>query len=146
MSDRSAAPLTLGFMPLVDCAPLVVAREKGFAANEGLAVSLVRERSWANIRDRVMLGHFDAAQMLGPMPIASTLGIGHVEAPMIAPFSLGLGGNAITLSPAVFAEMQAAGASLGLGPAEMGKTLATGVARRRNASAGPLPLAVGHPL
>jgi ABC-type nitrate/sulfonate/bicarbonate transport system substrate-binding protein len=145
MNDRSAAPLTLGFIPLVDCAPLVVAREKGFAAIEGLSVSLVRERSWANIRDRVMLGHFDAAQMLGPMPIASTLGIGHVETPMVAPFSLGLGGNAITVSPAVFAEMQAAGASLGFGPAEVGKALANVVVRRWSAGAGPLTLAVVHP-
>src|SRR5579864_4076241 len=121
--NGAGVPLTLGFIPLVDCAPLVVAREKGFAAAEGLSLSLVREKSWANIRDRVMLGHFDAAQMLGPMPIASTLGIGHVATPMIAPFSLGLGGNAITFSPAVFAEMEAVGASLALGPAEMGRAL-----------------------
>ena len=64
--------LTLGFIPLVDCAPLVVAAEMGFAAAEGLQLDLVRETSWANIRDRVMLGHFQAAHMLGPMPIAST--------------------------------------------------------------------------
>ena len=143
--DRSLTPLTLGFIPLVDCSPLVVAREKGFAAAEGLSLLLVRETSWANIRDRVMLGHFDAAQMLGPMPIASTLGIGHVETPMIAPFSLGLGGNAITLSPAVFAEMEAAGASLGLGPEAMGKRLASVVARRRQQGGAPLTLAVVHP-
>ena len=100
--ERSAAgggahQLTLGFIPLVDCAPLVVAAEMGFAAAEGLALDLVRETSWANIRDRVMLGHFHAAHMLGPLPIASTLGIGsHIEAPMVAPFSFGLGGNAVT--------------------------------------------------
>jgi NitT/TauT family transport system ATP-binding protein len=145
MNERSDAPLNLGFIPLVDCAPLVVAREKGFAAAEGLSLSLVREKSWANIRDRVMLGHFDAAQMLGPMPIASTLGIGHVATPMIAPLSLGLGGNAITVSPAIFAEMEAVGASLALGPAEMGKALASVVARRRNGGGAPLTLAVVHP-
>lgn len=145
MKERSAVSLTLGFIPLVDCAPLVVAAEKGFAAAEGLSLSLARETSWANIRDRVMLGHFDAAQMLGPMPIASSLGIGHVETPMIAPFSLGLGGNAITVSPAVFAEMEAAGAGLALGPAEMGKALASVVARRRNGGGAPLTLAVVHP-
>jgi len=141
-----AAHLTLGFIPLVDCAPLVVAREKGFAAAEGLSLTLVRETSWANIRDRVMLAHFDAAQMLGPMPIASTLGIGHVEVPMIAPFSLGLGGNAITLSTQVFAEMQeAARAVLAAGPAEMGRALESAVARRRSKGEAPLTLAVVHP-
>ena len=46
----------------------------------------MRETSWANIRDRVVVGHFDAAHMLGPMPIASTLGIGHLKVPMVAPF------------------------------------------------------------
>jgi ABC-type nitrate/sulfonate/bicarbonate transport system substrate-binding protein len=129
VGDGSSVHLTLGFIPLVDCAPLVVAVEKGFAAAEGLSLSLVRETSWANIRDRVMLAHFDAAQMLGPMPIASTLGIGHVEAAMIAPFSLGLGGNAITVSPEIFAEMSVAGASLtsapfGDGPCARGRHFA----------------------
>jgi two-component system, oxyanion-binding sensor len=143
--DDRSIPLTLGFIPLVDCAPLVVAKEKGFAAAEGLSLSLVRETSWANIRDRVMLAHFDAAQMLGPMPIASTLGIGHGETPMIAPFSLGLGGNAITVSPELFAGMEAAGASLNSGPAEMGHALASVVSRRHERGGAPLTLAVVHP-
>ncbi|QEN88667.1 ABC transporter substrate-binding protein [Labrys sp. KNU-23] len=139
------ADLTLGFIPLVDAAPLVVAREKGFAAAEGLELRLARETSWANIRDRVMLGHFDAAHMLGPMPIASTLGIGHVEVPMIAPFSLGLGGNAITLTPQLFARMEEEGAHLADGPAAIGTALAKVVASRQAAGQGPLALAVVHP-
>ena len=145
MNGASPAALNLGFIPLVDCAPLIVAKEKGFAADEGLALTLTRERSWANIRDRVMLGHFDAAQMLGPMPIAATLGVGHVATPTIAPFSLGLGGNAITVSPAVFAEMEAAGADMASRPAEMGRALENAVFRRRNSGAPPLTLAVVHP-
>ena len=60
----------VGFIPLMDCAPLAVAAEKGYAADEGLDLRLVRETSWANIRDRVVVGHFDAAHMLGPMAIA----------------------------------------------------------------------------
>ncbi|MDQ0395324.1 CmpA/NrtA family ABC transporter substrate-binding protein [Labrys monachus] len=144
-SEDGSTPLTLGFIPLVDAAPLIVAKEKGFAAAEGLALALARETSWANIRDRVMLAHFDAAHMLGPMPIASTLGIGHVAVPMIAPFSLGLGGNAITLSPAVYEAMEAAGAELGAGPAAMGRAFAAVVARGREAGRGPLTLAVVHP-
>ncbi|GLS17323.1 nitrate transporter [Labrys miyagiensis] len=139
------AELTLGFIPLVDAAPLVVAKEKGFAADVGLSLTLARETSWANIRDRVMLGHFDAAHMLGPMPIASTLGIGHVEVPMAAPFSLGLGGNAITLSPAVFAAMEAEGATLAADPAAMGAALARVVAGLREAGRPALTLAVVHP-
>ncbi|KAB2877150.1 MAG: ABC transporter substrate-binding protein, partial [Bauldia sp.] len=111
-ATTGAHQLTLGFIPLVDCAPLVVAAEMGFAAAEGLALDLVRETSWANIRDRVMLGHFQAAHMLGPLPIASTLGIAsHLDVPMVAPFSLGLGGNAITASVRLFNEMKDAGAT-----------------------------------
>ncbi|WP_454811627.1 CmpA/NrtA family ABC transporter substrate-binding protein [Labrys neptuniae] len=139
------ADLTLGFIPLVDAAPLVVAKEKGFAAAEGLELKLARETSWANIRDRVMLGHFDAAHMLGPMPIASTLGLGHVEVPMIAPFSLGLGGNAITLAPTLFARMEEEGADLDAGPATIGAALAKVVAKRPAAGQAPLTLAVVHP-
>jgi len=139
------AELTLGFIPLVDAAPLVVAREKGFTAAEGLSLTLARETSWANIRDRVMLGHFDAAHMLGPMPIASTLGIGHVEVPMIAPLSLGLGGNAITLSPVVFDAMASEGATLSADPAAMGQALARVVERLRRAGRSALTLAVVHP-
>jgi ABC-type nitrate/sulfonate/bicarbonate transport system substrate-binding protein len=90
--------LQIGFIPLLDCAPLAVAREKGFAAAEGLSLSLVRESSWANIRDRLVVGHFDAAHMLGPMTVASTLGIRHIAVPVIAPLALGYGGNAITVS------------------------------------------------
>ena len=144
-STRAAVHLTLGFMPLVDAAPLIVARENGFAAAEGLTLTLVRETSWANIRDRVMLAHFDAAHMLGPMPIASTLGIGHVEVAMIAPFSLGLGGNAITVSPEIFAAMEQVGASLISGPAAMGQAFADVVRSRQRKGLAPLTLAVVHP-
>ena len=67
--------LTAGFLPLFDSALLVLAHEKGFAETEGLALRLIRETSWANIRDRSELGHFDLAVMLAPMPIAANLGL-----------------------------------------------------------------------
>ncbi len=102
----ASGALNIGFIPLVDCAPLVVAHEKGFARDEGLELTLTRETSWANIRDRVALGHFDAAHMLGPIPIASSLGIGRPPVAMVAPFSLGLGGNAITLRTSLFDAMR----------------------------------------
>jgi two-component system, oxyanion-binding sensor len=102
--------LVIGFIPLLDCASLVVAAERGFAAQEGLDLRLVRETSWANIRDRVIVGHFDAAHMLAPMTVASSLGIGHIKAPLIAPLSLGLGGNAITVSSALWDAMVREGA------------------------------------
>jgi nitrate/nitrite transport system ATP-binding protein len=65
--------LSLGFVPLTDCAPLVIAREKGFFAKHGLNVELSRESSWSNIRDKVCAGMLDGAQMLAAH--------GHIDEP-----------------------------------------------------------------
>ena len=70
------APLRIGFIPLVDAAALIVAVDKGFAAAEGLDVTLVREVSWSNVRDKLNIGLFDAAHLLAPVAIASSLGLG----------------------------------------------------------------------
>ena len=133
----------LGFIPLLDCASLVVAAERGFAAEEDLDLALVRETSWANIRDRVVVGHFDAAHMLGPMTVASTLGIGHVKVPVIAPFALGLGGNAITVSLRLWEQMAAEGASAGSDPGIHAAALRRVVASRQKAE--PLTFAMVYP-
>lgn len=90
--------ITVGFVPLVDCAVLVAAREVGFAHEEGLSLELVREPSWASLRDHLNLGFVDAAHALAPLPIASALGISQVRMDSIVPFVLGRGGNAITVS------------------------------------------------
>src|SRR5206468_2106757 len=89
----------IGFIPLVDASALIVAVDKGFATAEGLDVTLVREVSWSNVRDKLNIGRFDAAHLLAPVAIASSLGLGHVKLPIVAPFNLGLNGNAITVSP-----------------------------------------------
>lgn len=90
--------LRIGFLPLTDCAVLVAAQERGFFEKYGLNVSLQREVSWANIRDRVAFGELDAAHMLAPMPLAATLGIDGLGMPMQTAISIGLNGSAITLS------------------------------------------------
>jgi two-component system, oxyanion-binding sensor len=135
----------LGFIPLLDCASLVVAAERGFAAEEDLDLALVRETSWANIRDRVVIGHFDAAHMLGPMTVASTLGIGHVKVPVIAPFALGLGGNAITVSLRLWEQMTSEGASAGGNPGTHAAALKRVVASRMTAKREPLTFAMVYP-
>ena len=135
----------LGFIPLLDCASLVVAAERGFAARENLELALVRETSWANIRDRVVIGHFDAAHMLGPMVVASTLGIGHVKVPLIAPFALGLGGNAITVSSLLWEQMTQAGAAVGDCPSSHGAALKRVVESRERAHREPLTFAMVYP-
>src|SRR5689334_8537396 len=135
----------VGFIPLMDCAPLAVAVEKGFAAEEGLDLRLVRETSWANIRDRVVVGHFDAAHMLGPMAVASTLGVGHLKVPMAAPLSLGLGGNAITVSLRVWELMASEGVGLSAGPRALGEALRNVVRTRERANKQPFTFAMVYP-
>jgi NitT/TauT family transport system ATP-binding protein len=85
--------INAGFMPLLDSAILVALREEGFAEAEGISLSLTRETSWASIRDRMAVGHFDVAHMLAPMPIACNLGMTPLAAPTIVPMALGLGGR-----------------------------------------------------
>lgn len=112
-SDADARPeittVHAGIIPLLDCAPLVAAAEFGFAEKYGLELALSREQSWASIRDKVSIGYLDCAHMLGPMVLASTLGVGHVPTPLIAPMALGLNGNAITVSSNLHARLNAAG-------------------------------------
>lgn len=98
MSLPEKPDLVLGFTPLTDCAPLVVALEHGHFERFGLRVTLSCEPSWANIRDKLATGLLDAAQMLAPMPIASTLGVGPLHQAMVTALSLGLNGNTITVS------------------------------------------------
>jgi len=100
--------LRLGFIPLSDCAVLAVAVEKGFFRRHGVDVTLSREVSWANIRDKVAVGALDGAQMLAGMPLAAAAGIDPVASPLITAFSLDLNGNAITVSTEVWHRMRAA--------------------------------------
>ncbi|MED5602311.1 MAG: CmpA/NrtA family ABC transporter substrate-binding protein [Pseudomonadota bacterium] len=98
--------LTLGYMPLTDSLPLLAAAQLGFFRDQGLDVTLQEEVSWANIRDKVIVGQFDGAHMLAPMVMASTLGLGGLNKPLIAPYSLNLGGNGMTLSASLYRELE----------------------------------------
>lgn len=91
--------LTVGFLPLVDACLPILAREHGFAEAEGLSLRLVRDMSWATVLDRLLYGHSDAAHMVAPLAIATTLGRGRPAQPLSVPFVLGLNGNAITMHP-----------------------------------------------
>lgn len=107
IGDDRQRTLRAGFIPLVDASVLIAATEFGFAEREGLVLDLVRDVSWANVRDRLAFRQFDIAHMLSPMPVASMLELGSNPSPTVTPFSLGKGGNAITLSTRLFARMKA---------------------------------------
>jgi len=135
--------INIGFLPLLDSAVLVAAREKGFSEAEGIDLVLVREHSWASIRDRLAVGHFQAAHMLGPMPIAFNLGLAPLAAHTIAPMALGLGGNAVTVSRNLWAALRANGASEDFDAASAGTALRKVITAQRGK--GRPRFAVVHP-
>jgi two-component system, oxyanion-binding sensor len=112
-----------GFLPLLDSAVLIAASEKGFAAHEGLDLQLMRETSWATVRDRLSVGQLDVAHMLAPLPVAQNLGLSPLKNRIIVPFALGLGGNAITVSNAVYQKLQAIDPHCRKNPAQAGTAL-----------------------
>ncbi len=137
--------ITAGFMPLLDSAILVTAKEMGFAEAEGIDLTLVREMSWANIRDRLAVGHFQVAHMLAPMPIACNLGLTPLAVPTIVPLALGLGGNAVTVSNSLWAEMVDRGAKDEFDPGTTGRALREVVTARASCAKDILRFAVVHP-
>ena len=138
-------PLCIGFIPLCDAAALIVAVDKGFARDEGLDVTLVREVSWSNVRDKLNIGLFDAAHLLAPVAIASSLGLGHVKVPIVAPFNLGLNGNAITVSPALHTALMEEIQGDRFDPMVTALALARVVEKRRKAGAEPLTFGMTFP-
>jgi ABC-type nitrate/sulfonate/bicarbonate transport system substrate-binding protein len=137
--------LRIGYIPLTDAAALIIAVDKSFATEEGLAIELVREVSWSNVRDKLNIGLFDAAHLLAPLAIAANLGIGHVKVPLCAPFMLGLNGNAITVSNSLYDVLTlAARGDLG-DPKVSAIALARVVAERRRRGAEPLAFGMTFP-
>ncbi len=96
--------LDIGFVPLTDCAPLVVAKEKGFFKAHGLEeVTLVREPSWKEIAKGVAQGRLDAAQMVAGMPIAMLLGLdGEAPVPVCTAITLSRNGNSIVFGKQLY--------------------------------------------
>ena len=87
--------LSVAYMPLVDAAPLIVAREMGFDHAEGISLDLRPAPSWSSLRDMLAFGHVNAAHLLSPIPIAMALGLGGITTPLSAVSVLSLNGNVI---------------------------------------------------
>lgn len=142
----AAIEVSAGFIPLVDCAPLVIASERGLDRKFGFQLHLQREVSWANIRDKLDIGAFDCAHMLAPMPLAATLGLGRATEPVIAPMALSLNGNAITVSCPLYAEMRAANeAATREGGMAAARAIAAVVRRRGAEGREPLTFGMVYP-
>lgn len=107
MSDRNALPaaspatLSVGYLPLIDCAPLIVAVRLGFDRRQGLRLRLQRQASWAGLRDKLLSGELDAAHALAGLVYGVDTGIGGPQADLAVLMTLNHNGQAIVLSPAL---------------------------------------------
>ena len=103
------ATLSVGFIPLVDAAPLIVAQEMGFAAEEGIALNLQRAPSWSSLRDMLSFGQVDAAHMLSPVPVAAAMGLGGSGGALSAVSVMSVNGNVIGVNNALAERLRAHG-------------------------------------
>ncbi len=109
--DLEESKLKFGFIKLTDCAPIVIAKEKGFFDDEGLEVEVIAQPNWKTLLDNVISGELDGAHMLSGQPLAATIGV-TTKAHVITAFTMDLNGNGITVSNAVWADMQKADPAL----------------------------------
>lgn len=133
MTSNMGARIRIGFIPLVDCAPLVIAQEKGFFARQGIEVELNKVQSWNQVLERLVREEFEAAHMLLTMPLKWALERGNAETVVYA-FAISQHGNSITVSNRLWRE---------------GARDATSLARLLHRHPGevvaPLRMAVVHP-
>jgi two-component system, oxyanion-binding sensor len=104
--------LPVGFVPLVDAAPLIIAAELDFAGGEGLHLDLHRAASWSMLRDMLDFGQVDAAHMLSVVPVAKALGLGGGVSDMEALMVLSLNGQVLGISSRLAARLQDTGLPL----------------------------------
>lgn len=102
----SLTHLSAAFMPLTDAAPLIAAKEMGFAQEEGLALDLVRAPSWSSLRDMLAFGAVEAAHLLAPVPVAMSLGIGGVASKVSALMNMSMNGTVVGISNALAERLQ----------------------------------------
>ena len=112
-------PLRIGFVPLLDVAPIAIAHELGFAQSEGLALGLHRAPSWSSLRDMLIWGRVDAAQMLAPVPVAMALGLGGDFAQLDILQVLSVNGDVVGVSNALAARLRDVGHDFAFANAQM---------------------------
>ena len=122
-------PIRIAFLPLTDCAILAAAKERGFAEKHGITLELVRDVSWATIRDRLVYRQVECAHLLAPLAVAVTLGLSQRPAPLAAPFKLSLNGNAIAFSRALAAAVGGTAGNRIRQPARTAQKLAAALRR-----------------
>src|SRR3981081_300509 len=109
MADLERPKIKVGFIPIIDCAAIVLAEELGAYERQGLEVEIRPAVSWANVRDKLAVGALDASHILAPLPLALTLGIDSVSVPVINAMTLQVNGNALTLSQSLWRGVEGGG-------------------------------------
>ena len=94
--------LRVGYVPLLDCAPLIAAVELGVCQRNRLNIKLLRQPGWANVRDNVIFGELDAAHAPAGLLLAINAGLAPVPARCLTAFVFSQQGNAITLSKRLY--------------------------------------------
>ena len=98
-SDAPEKPeVKVGFIPLTDCASVVVAAAMRFGEKYGIKIIPSKEASWAGVRDKLVNGELDAAHVLYGLIYGLQLGIGGPKTDMSVLMTLNHNGQAITLS------------------------------------------------
>ncbi|MEW5973908.1 MAG: CmpA/NrtA family ABC transporter substrate-binding protein [Pseudomonadota bacterium] len=90
--------LKVGFIPLTDCASVVMASVKEFDKKYGIKIIPSKEASWAAVRDKLVNGELDAAHVLYGLVYGVNLGIGGPKKDMAVLMTLNNNGQAISLS------------------------------------------------
>ena len=104
--------IKIGFIPLTDCASVVMAAEKGFDKKYGIKIIPSKEASWAGVRDKLSNGELDAAHVLYGLIYGLQLGIGGPKKDMSVLMTLSNNGQAITLNNQIKAKGVTDGAGL----------------------------------
>lgn len=99
---RTGRLLRIGYVPLLDSAPLVVAHGLGFFEREGLATTLLRQPGWACVRDKMLYGEIDAAHAPAGFLFAINAGATSNVGRCLTAFIMSAQGNGITLSRALY--------------------------------------------
>ncbi|WP_312411431.1 CmpA/NrtA family ABC transporter substrate-binding protein [Pseudescherichia sp.] len=90
--------IRVGFIPLTDCASVVMAAVKKFDEKYGIKITLSKESSWASVRDKLVSGELDAAHVLYGLVYGLQLGVSGPQHDMAMLMTLNNNGQAITLS------------------------------------------------
>jgi len=90
--------IRVGFIPLTDCASVVMAAVKKFDEKYGIKIILSKESSWASVRDKLVSGELDAAHVLYGLVYGLQLGVSGPQHDMAMLMTLNNNGQAITLS------------------------------------------------